>query len=346
MSVYEQSSLNVAAYIDALRKSHYLGAASLTFFLYDLLLTIGDEVKYIHKGSKFNLPKLLYLLNRYYVLTIMVVNTLVILLPAPSTPFCRFGTLWSGIGGIVAKFVPDVWLILRVYAIWGSDKRVLGLLVLAFIANVTVCCTLLGVTMRGFTIVFTPSSERLPGGSGCVVLGAEPHFWITFVSSLSFEVILVTFTIVRSVMHAKAGFAQRDTPLSAYLYRTGIMYFLLMGAVMAFMSATALTPLNEVVLPAQFLSAFVSSVCARMMISIRKVLEGDPHDRFSDLRPSDMNITFDLIGFPTVPRLPHQQDSNVHPLPSDVRSEPAQDIQTQLPKHPLMRSRSSINERV
>lgn len=27
MSVYEQSSLNVVAYIDALRKSHYLGGA-------------------------------------------------------------------------------------------------------------------------------------------------------------------------------------------------------------------------------------------------------------------------------------------------------------------------------
>ncbi|GJJ15763.1 hypothetical protein Clacol_010041 [Clathrus columnatus] len=153
--------------------------------------------------------------------------------------------------------------------------------------------------MARFTITFIPTSGRLPGGTGCIVAGSEADFWITFVSSLTFEVILVTFTIVRGIMHSKAGFAHRDTPLSAYLYRTGVLYFLMMGAVMAFMSATALTPLGEVVLPAQFLSGFVSSVCARMMISIRKVLEGDPDDRFSELRPSDMDINFDLSGFAT-----------------------------------------------
>lgn len=55
-------------------------------------------------------------------------------------------------------------------------------------------------------------------------------------------------------MHAKAGFARRDTPLSAYLYRTGVMYFLMMGAIMAFMSATALTPVGFDTLPSKIAS--------------------------------------------------------------------------------------------
>lgn len=52
------------------------------------------------------------------------------------------------------------------------------------------------------------------------------------------------------------------------------------------------------------------------MISIRKVLEGGPDDRFSDLRPSDMNINFDLTGLAPPsnpePRLLYQI-SNSHP---------------------------------
>lgn len=162
---------------------------------------------------------------------------------------------------------------------WNRDKRVLAILLTVFIGNVSFSSTLLGIvtgvnfvfvfqaiiahSCKGFTIISVPPEMRLPGGTGCAVSGPEGHFWLTFVTGLTFEspyyclpyitlsnflfclVIVVALTLIRAIMHSRAGFAKRDTPLATHLYQTGVLYFLLVGTVMGFMSVTALTPVRE-----------------------------------------------------------------------------------------------------
>jgi len=282
------ADFSFTTFLFELEQGHLLGVASLTLFLYDIILTFDQEVALIHQGARWGLPKILYLLNRYYVLLIMIINSLVLFLPSPSDSFCIFATRFSGLGGILAKFILDLWLILRVYAIWGRDQRVLFVLGTMFLANACLCCVMAGISLHALR----PNpllGPRLPGMTGCIVIGANNDFWIVFVSSLIFEVVVFSFTLAKAVMHARAGFSRGDTPLFTHLYRTGVMYFAIMTLTMAFMSATALTPLQDVVLPGQFLSAFVSTVGARMMLAIRAVIKGDDH--FSDLRPSDIQIS-------------------------------------------------------
>ncbi|KIJ54953.1 hypothetical protein M422DRAFT_241039 [Sphaerobolus stellatus SS14] len=295
-------------YLIALSRSRYLGVCSLTFFLYDILLTLGDEIKYIHQGTKWTLPKCIYILNRYYVLIVMIINTLVLVLPVPSNELyvacvmlvainsdifcsCVFGIKFSGLGGIFSKFILDFWLLLRVYAIWGKDHTVLVILLTGFTANIAIST---GVTIKGLQeIQILPFSadDRWPGMAGCIVQGEIKTIWIAFVSCMLFEVMVVTLTSIRAFRHWRAGFGRRDTPVFTHLYSTGITYFAGIALTMAFMSGTALTPLQEVVLPAQLLSAIISSVGARMMIGIREVIEGDPDMHISALRPSELEIS-------------------------------------------------------
>ncbi|KAF8579831.1 hypothetical protein K439DRAFT_1620271 [Ramaria rubella] len=199
-----------------------------------------------------------------------------------------YATRFSGLGGILAKFILDLWLILRVYAIWGRDQRVLIFLGTCFLGNVCLACVIVGISL-GSLKTTPPYGPRLPGMTGCIVMSNTADLWIVFVSSLIFEVVVFVFTVVRAVVHARAGFVDRDTPLFSHLYRTGVVYFLVMALTMAFMSSTALTPLQDIVLPGQFLCAFVSTVCARMMLGIRAVIKGEDH--FSALRPSDIHIS-------------------------------------------------------
>jgi len=116
---------------------------------------------------------------------------------------------------------------------------------------------------------------------------------------MTFEVTIVTLTCARAYVHWKAGFAQREIPLFWHLYRSGIVYFFAMAMIMAFMSATALSPLQDIVVPTQLLSALISSICARMMINIRRVISGDPDKNLSEMRPSDIHFSnFHLTPLP------------------------------------------------
>lgn len=282
--------------------SHYLGVAALTLFGYDIFLTLDDEIKYLWRGSSFTWTDILYFLNRYYSLSVMVLNTFAILLPAPSVKFCLFATRWSGLGSVLVKVPLDIWLLIKIYAMWNCNRKVLTFLLTLLVGNVVGSLTYQLLIYRRFILIYIPTSQRLPGNTGCAVFHAGGRFWVIFALSLTYELVIVIFTIVWAILQFRDGLARRHSPLANSLYKTGVIYFAIMASVMAFMSATGITPLNKVILPSQLLCAMVSTIGARTMLSIHKVHLCENHLSVpSDLMTSDISIR---VGSPSPTPVP------------------------------------------
>jgi len=221
----------------------------------------------------------------------MVINSLILLFPVPPNDYCLFATRYSGLGGIFTKLVLDLWLLLRVYALWNRNRRIFAVLISAYTTNAVTSLTITGLSMGLVKPIYVSKENRFPGMTGCA-LNIPPgpgDIWVTFVSCVTYEAIVVSFTIAKGVIQWKAGYAHAKTPLTKHLYQTGVGYFVAMALGMIIMSTAALSPLQFIVLPTQFLSAMISSICARMMLGIRRVIDQDDH--LSAMRPSDMHFS-------------------------------------------------------
>lgn len=164
---------------------------------------------------------------------------------------------------------------------WNCDRKVFTVLLSLLVGNVVGSLTYqlliykviilshslfspngIFTTHKRFVILDIPTSQRLPGNTGCAVLNAGGHFWVVFTLSLTYEceisklsallkfilfsVVIVLFTIVWAILQFRNGLARRHTPLTNSLYKTGVIYFVIMASVMAFMSATGITPVRYI----------------------------------------------------------------------------------------------------
>ncbi|KAF8992123.1 hypothetical protein BDQ17DRAFT_1546617 [Cyathus striatus] len=115
----------------------YIAAASS--LVYDIARSFTDEVKYIWWGMDWSLPKLLYILSRYYCPAYLITETILPLYGPneyASLKSCRATAFIHGCAGIlVIVTAVDMILTLRVCAIYGNNKRIILFLAIAFIGE-------------------------------------------------------------------------------------------------------------------------------------------------------------------------------------------------------------------
>jgi len=117
------------------RTNTYATATALTFCLYDIMLSLNDEIKYIW-GAKRSPITVLYLIVRYYSVIAFVTTIILITSPGISVKACQ-GYFWWTVAGVPSVFVLalDTILLLRVFALYKHDKRVFAVLLLLVIGN-------------------------------------------------------------------------------------------------------------------------------------------------------------------------------------------------------------------
>ncbi|KAI5117404.1 hypothetical protein M0805_004626 [Coniferiporia weirii] len=210
------------------------GVAAAACLVYDIIICWDQEVEYIWK-SAWTPPKLLYLFARYFSL------------------ICKHGcchdwTIFEGVAGQLIIMGVEISLMLRVYALFRRDKRILALLsflyfgmfsfLLAMVvstlvthllmyptAEVTAISVILGLALNEIISV-APLRGIFPPDfplSGCFPVYVPGFFSFYWIPSLIFEsilFILMTINFVRYVREQKT-----PMPLITQFFRDGTVYY-------------------------------------------------------------------------------------------------------------------------
>jgi len=235
-----------------------------TLVVYDYIITQDQEVEYIH-DARWSPPKVIFLLNRYFIFVVTTFTTLNLVVKDPGPDFCLVSIRFVAIAGMFVFGIVSLSLVLRVHAFWNRNKILLMCLLVFWFAMFMSGLVNTIISMDDMLIYpkFAPGTP-----TGCFV-SPPSNFWRPYVTSLLFDAVILALTVIR----AKILGAGSKTPVITHLYRTGVGYFLVMCASMmlsAFVSPTELAP---VLLPSGIMTVMTSLMGSRMLLLTRSTLQ-------------------------------------------------------------------------
>ncbi|KAF9445273.1 hypothetical protein P691DRAFT_805935 [Macrolepiota fuliginosa MF-IS2] len=236
----------------------YFQLAAFIMLVYDHLLTFDQEVERIWK-QRLSAASVLFLVNRY--LTIM---EFIVVLEAFHNPrwkgeVCRKSVAFEASGTIALVAVGELIMILRVFAIYGRNIRLLVVLMALWLAQVIVSGAGL---RRGFPVPLPPQL------TGCILTGDGPlpSLWI---APLVTDSIIFFLTLYRAKRYASNG-RFLASPTITILVRDGTIYFFLiflanLANVSIYFSATR--DLKDI--GASFSQLITATMISRLVLNLR-----------------------------------------------------------------------------
>jgi hypothetical protein len=192
--------------------------ASLAFLVWDILITLDQEVEAIWtKPNKFY-AKWLFLFVRYFAVSMQIallfVGTRLSLDFNYTYSDCVKWYIFQEVGTQVLIATVESILIVRVHALYDRSRIVTVILILLFmVENVVMIITLVGVVPE---IGFDPI---------CIVEHSPPRLLLFAVAFVSFETVLFILTLFKFIIALRNGWGR--TPVLFLLVRDGTWAFIL-----------------------------------------------------------------------------------------------------------------------
>ncbi|KAH9060330.1 hypothetical protein EDB83DRAFT_907564 [Lactarius deliciosus] len=178
--------------IDAER---YISAVGFTVLVYDLLLTFGDEVRYIWRRPVTNI-KVLYLFLR-------CVGSLIVL------------ALVGSMSIVLANYI----MIIRVYTLWDHRKWMLRTLYIGY--SLSVCSTIAfvatSIVQLAPHVIHDPFIFHM-----CLITGRTPYWIGIWLSQALFDVFLFVLTITNAASRPRRA----NVKIITDLRRDGLVFYL------------------------------------------------------------------------------------------------------------------------
>ncbi|KAJ7782778.1 hypothetical protein B0H16DRAFT_1494348 [Mycena metata] len=197
---------------------------ALTFLLYDICISMDDEVNLVWP-KPWTRTKFLYLFIRYVPLVVQI-SILPIgsreLTPAIHfTPHdCFIWQVYQGVATVLIFSAVDYVLILRVYALYHNNRTIRRIVLVAFGLELCGMCVGLGLSLPGIQF-----------DAICVVTSISEALLIYAGSALIFQTFLFTLTVFKFVKAVREGWG--NTPLVALVMRDGTWAFFTLFAVIS-----------------------------------------------------------------------------------------------------------------
>jgi len=211
--------------------------AAFGIFAYDCLLTLDDEVELVWKQWKNNLGCWLYVLNRFAPAVWLSLETVVFFVgQSPSHKFCLGVFTADGFVFIFQTLCVQLLLQMRVYALYGCNKRIRNIL--------AACCALEMSAMITFQCLSIAGITEQPIAAtslGCQWTGVTTYSSLVWIPSLLFEPVLCAMVvwkawgddIKRSIRRRKGTLSDLEKiaegtmpPAVKGLARDSVLYFL------------------------------------------------------------------------------------------------------------------------
>ncbi|PVG04934.1 hypothetical protein CPB86DRAFT_692599 [Serendipita vermifera] len=209
----------VVAGAKLLAASRYTICATTTLFVYDIVLTIVDEVELVWRRNLWTFPTLLYIGNRYVALASILLMCYEMLPLRP--PLCKqgFGIVGFSVG--VASWTGI--MSLRVTALWRDNKFVVRLVWIVWGIVVAIMTT--GALVVYASLLSTLQYNPITGSCTGIV---TTHIQLALpVVHTIFVIFLTVLTVLRAYQYPTPLRSLKDVSTVAnLLLRDGIVYFL------------------------------------------------------------------------------------------------------------------------
>ncbi|KAK6987666.1 hypothetical protein R3P38DRAFT_2574655 [Favolaschia claudopus] len=205
----------------------YSTAAAL---VYELVTSLDDEVAKIW-SMKWRLPKILFMLNRYVIRSMLVALWILADYPDTSAEFCRIYAYWQMIPLRLAILAAQALVVIRVWAIYNNSRRMFWLLSFLFAVEVGVVAAFIIVATSDTQGIAQPAplSCGLSSFSGYLLPRYATGTWI---APVAFEFIMIVITLFKLIPRwtwgRKAGLlGSGGNATLDILARDSLIYFLL-----------------------------------------------------------------------------------------------------------------------
>lgn len=190
--------------LEILRKTQavsYSEVAAVTVLTWDIIVTLSEEIELIWQ-KQWSPAKIMYVIARYlpwaFQMALLAINVNGSTGLHFSISECK---KWMAVQAVILQLIVtsvDVILLMRVYALFNKNKRLLSVLSALFVAELTLLSYILAV--------ITP---KLTFSDTCFVTSSPPFFVAYWVVSLVFETILFVLTLYKFGYAVQQGWGRR-----------------------------------------------------------------------------------------------------------------------------------------
>jgi len=297
MSVLPGSDMASAAGIpieafEANRRVAYSYVAALTFYIYDIILSSGEEIKYIW-GYKVSTVSVLYFTVRYF----SVINLIAMVAFRTSVGLtveaARAYYFWA-VGTITPLIIATVAAIflLRIFALYNCNKRVLAILLILFLGNFA---AVLWAYIR-FATVLAAGARTLPAPwRGPATTIPDVTFLLAaYVPDFSLSLLFLSMTLWKLVTNYRdlyGGFTRKSLrnidrmpALFVAFVRDGSIFFALTAAnTLLKLITTLVVPEAEQAAFCPWLYVIDSYAGVHLILSLRVAgMKGNVHQTWED----------------------------------------------------------------
>ncbi|KAI6044376.1 hypothetical protein EDC04DRAFT_2889842 [Pisolithus marmoratus] len=162
--------------------------AGYTLLVYDYFLTLSDEVECVWKAP-WTLVKFIYLANRYIVLlgqTLVCIQATGLITAVNGG--CEVYALFLGVYLVVTLEIAHVLVVLRAWAVWGGDRRILWSVVVIYAASLVsiVAVVSKGEDLSNFDVTVTSFCYK----------PVPDRAWLFYLASLVVDSLLFCMTMM------------------------------------------------------------------------------------------------------------------------------------------------------
>ncbi|KAI0360758.1 hypothetical protein OH77DRAFT_1392695 [Trametes cingulata] len=265
--------------IPTIEKTRYAELASTVIILFDHVITLDQE------HSTWSLGKVLFLMNRYYALCIVI---------------CLSWFRWQGWTGVITFIIAEFILQLRLYALYFRDKRVLACMLTVCLGAAASSAYVMGDALAHITSV----AVTLPSGSTvCVPTGLPAHFYAFWIPMLVSESALCGLALFRGFQSYSPGSTvfQSGKRIIEILVRDSLFYFVIIFATYLTNTIIFFTrPDSEVEISIGFAVALSVVMANRLCLNVRGYIRAE-------------NASLSTLPAPYAARSHHHSRSHAHP---------------------------------
>jgi len=256
---------NSAMIAQAVRNSH---VACAGLVLYEHFLQLGDEVELFWK-KQWSIGKVLFLMNRYFNLVVLIASAVVMTWPRPSAQLCdRYNLNWHNIAMALQVLLTHVILAHRLYAMYGNRRKILIFLGgVVFIEGLYILMVKFTAAFSLFGNTAVSTNELFPGYYFCAVHIYCHCLLAIYIAILVVETIFLSMALYKAWLHRPS---QGGSRLMQELTRDSVFYFFMTFWVylvnLVFWEVSQM-PLNALAFP--YSLAFSSIFVNRLLIAVR-----------------------------------------------------------------------------
>lgn len=268
--------------LDHLNLETYINACAVSILVYDYLLTLQYEVKYMWT-AKWTLAKVLFFLTRYPVFVDTFCAIYLQLGRNLSGEFCH--NLYTSNGWLIVFgiAVAEGIIILRTWAMWGRNK-IIGIFLLGlFFASLIAASVALALFQKSTHFIPISSLGPLSTGKGCLADRANIDVVGTYASFTAFDTVIVCLTVFKGLQLTKVS--PSNSNLVLILYRDGMLFYITLFVISLISVLVILAVSTDLMLLLLGVQRVVYSVLsARIVFHIHQITERPQYDRTDPVR--------------------------------------------------------------